>query len=142
MRRSESRGTTYSSLVEWLKRWVKVSVTLLALVLGEASLANEELTSGRSGADLLAQCAAFEAYESGRSFNLDAFGFCLGYVSGAFDGLGVAGVCTPNKVSNGQMVRVVLKYLREHPEELHRDKLLLVSAAYLKAWPCAATKAK
>jgi hypothetical protein len=45
-------------------------------------------------------------------------------------------ICTPNDVLLGQVIRVVVKYLTEHPEELRNDKLDLVKQALQASWPC------
>jgi hypothetical protein len=39
-------------------------------------------------------------------------------------------------VTMGQMVLVVNKYLKDHPEDLNLPDALLVSAALSKAFPC------
>ena len=80
---------------------------------------------------------------------------CLGYITGVTDGIKVATqvnervngkplnlgewggmFCIPDGVKVGQMLRVVVKYLRDHPEELHNDSAELVVAAFLTAFPC------
>jgi hypothetical protein len=44
--------------------------------------------------------------------------------------------CPPNSLSFLQAVRVVLKHLNQHPEEMHRGFELLIREAFNKAWPC------
>jgi Rap1a immunity proteins len=74
----------------------------------------------------------------------DAFreGMCLGQVVGIAQ-LGNAAtkttdfpICKPSNVPRGQLVSVVLLYLRNHPEELNKDFMYLVMAALRAAWPC------
>jgi hypothetical protein len=43
--------------------------------------------------------------------------------------------CVPDNVENGQMVKVVLKYIRAHPGEAHRHAGLLVMSALGEAYP-------
>jgi hypothetical protein len=45
-------------------------------------------------------------------------------------------LCRPDGVTMGQEVAVVVKYIDEHPEDLHLEFLLLASEALAKAWPC------
>jgi Rap1a immunity proteins len=44
--------------------------------------------------------------------------------------------CRPDGVENAQLVRVLLKYIRENPEDAHRDTMLLALWAFEKAFPC------
>jgi hypothetical protein len=45
--------------------------------------------------------------------------------------------CTPESgITNDQAARVVVKYLREHPERLHEKESLLAMAAFAEAFPC------
>ncbi len=81
-------------------------------------------------------------------------GWCAGYVQaivehyqlleglmtqGAFDGTtGPLGTCVPSKVQTGQVARVIVKWLRDHPERLHED-ITAVSVIILHdAFPCQA----
>ncbi|WP_223592418.1 Rap1a/Tai family immunity protein [Pseudomonas sp. A-R-19] len=47
-----------------------------------------------------------------------------------------ARVCFPKGVTTGQGARVVVKYLKDNPEELHEDATSLIFFAYHKAFPC------
>lgn len=73
-------------------------------------------------------------------------GFCAGYFAGLFDmnELYVAlhakpELCLP-EMSLDQMRKVFLKYAGDHPEDLHKPASLLWYPAFLKAFPCEATK--
>ena len=44
--------------------------------------------------------------------------------------------CVPHKVTGGQLVSVVVRYLRNHPERLHEPFLGLAVDARHDAWPC------
>lgn len=70
-------------------------------------------------------------------------GHCLGYVGGFKDAhvIGKAVMplhrfCPPNGVDTGQLTRVFVKYLQDHPEQLHLDAGLLLWFALEKAFPC------
>jgi len=68
---------------------------------------------------------------------------CFGYVVGVADA-GATFVdedirssrCIPFNVMGSQLVRVVTKYLQEHPEELHLTASGLVAIALRDAFPC------
>jgi Rap1a immunity proteins len=68
--------------------------------------------------------------------HLDAFrdGTCVGLVSG------VASVspkvCASEGVTLGQSVRVVYKYLQDHPEKLNLRDAQLIEEALSRAFPC------
>ena len=46
------------------------------------------------------------------------------------------GVCIPNQVSVGQAEKVLLKYLRDNPEKLHKGMIELTLFAMQEAFPC------
>jgi hypothetical protein len=74
-----------------------------------------------------------------RGYNETAFdAYRDGYCSGLVAGVSSASprVCPDDGVTGGQQIRVVLKYLQDHPEELHLDDALLVDRALAKAFPC------
>lgn len=45
-------------------------------------------------------------------------------------------VCLPEGVKNGQLAKIVVKYLTDHPEYLHRDEFELVREAFHAYFPC------
>jgi hypothetical protein len=67
-------------------------------------------------------------------------GVCGGYVSALVDvmsGPPVAlRVCLPDGVTRGQAREIVMKALRDHPEQLHHSASDLVMGALSKAFPC------
>jgi hypothetical protein len=70
--------------------------------------------------------------------------YCLGYLSGFLDAHTVASsfgganrlFCGPPKVSNEQLVRVVVKYLSDNPDKLNQDPGLVTMLALAKSFPC------
>jgi len=72
-------------------------------------------------------------------------GACAGFILGAVDATsaverrdGIAKrYCAPRNAEVGQMARVILKWLADHPEDLHYDASSLVITALINAWPCA-----
>ncbi|WP_340099020.1 Rap1a/Tai family immunity protein [Sinorhizobium fredii] len=83
-----------------------------------------------------------------RACDGDAYakGFCLGYVTGISDALnGFRQVnnlprCTERMVTTGQARDVVLKYLKDHPEQRHRPAAGLAMTAIVEGFcPSTAT---
>ena len=71
--------------------------------------------------------------------------FCLGLMQGITQtnllyqrDLGEnAEFCLPaGGITNGQAARIVVKYLRDHPEDLHRHEFVLAFWAFKEAFPC------
>ena len=86
-----------------------------------------------TGEELLEYCESKNAAE---------WGFCSGFIWGAADGHQLtrnesASFCSPEDTTSDQMGRVVVKYLREHPEKHHEYAAILVVVALVEAWPCA-----
>ncbi len=44
--------------------------------------------------------------------------------------------CRPDNVETAQLVKIVLKYVRENPEDAHQDTMLVAMWALQKAFPC------
>ena len=64
-------------------------------------------------------------------------GVCFGYILGVAESEeGFMKPCIPSGVSREQLVRVVHKHLREHPEHTHEDANSLVTDALFIAFPC------
>jgi hypothetical protein len=52
----------------------------------------------------------------------------------AFDML--RGACIPERAPVSQLARVLVKWLREHPERLHEPRYILTKDAFKEAFPC------
>jgi len=72
-------------------------------------------------------------------------GRCVGMVEGVRNTMGYLNnlvpkdykVCFPKSgIQNNQAVRIVEKYLRDHPEQLNDDQTLLTMLAFKVAYPC------
>ncbi len=50
--------------------------------------------------------------------------------------VGIENVCVPDEVTVGQITKVVVKYLKDHPEKLHLGAGLLTMTALKDAFPC------
>ena len=71
-------------------------------------------------------------------------GYCLGFVASVVDthstfvGWGKLEkyFCLPESVTQGQLPRIVYKFLKEHPEDLHQVASGLIVRALYNAFPC------
>jgi len=113
-----------------MKRAILLIGMLLAFDVGAQSNA---FTSGN---DLMKHCSVFEM---GASTFYD--GVCSGYVVAIADAMAINTIntfraCVPLNSTWGQIARISIKYLREHPEQLHHAAHGLVAAALSEAFPC------
>lgn len=67
---------------------------------------------------------------------------CMGYVLGVYDDMMFVlqaqygkGDCTPNRITAGQITDIVIKYIRDNPQERHFSGALLVRVALFEAFP-------
>jgi len=74
-------------------------------------------------------------------------GVCLGWLQGYIEGLTVSDefhqtpadkkmTCPPAEVTAIQFVRIIKKYIDEHPERAHVGTRYLASEALIRAFPC------
>jgi hypothetical protein len=68
---------------------------------------------------------------------------CLGYISGTLDTIRGMGVmlkkklaCEPPGVTGDQIVSMTIKYMADHPENLHFTGSSLILNLYTKSFPC------
>jgi hypothetical protein len=111
---------------------------LFSLMSGQNALAQDK----PNGNTLLQQCNAavrrMDAVKTGRdpgnaSEQQDAE-YCLGYINGFVDADDRH--CSPDGVTMQQYIRVVVKFLNDHPEKLHLGRAHLVGEALGNAFPC------
>ena len=104
-----------------------IKSTLLLLIFSTLAFASEKAAWGNDkGNDLLSQCSVAVDFLDKKDLSRDqAFDAlrCLHYVAGFLDGYDVASavekgkpfLCLPHDSNISQMVRVVVKWLRDHP---------------------------
>ncbi len=124
-------------------RWAAMkTINLIAVfVLLAGSCASQEKSSSGSFTDgntLLDYCIETEKSTSDPEFYKAIM--CSGYVDAAIDATAIPNVqtnyCFPAGVKRRQIYAVVLKYLRDHPEQLHLNGVVLVHKAIESAFPC------
>ena len=68
------------------------------------------------------------------------------YVRGAVDTISVYEmegcplICIPEEVTMGQAMRVIMKYIKDHPEQLHAHAAVITIVALKGAFPCTVSK--
>jgi hypothetical protein len=85
-----------------------------------------------SGNDLLRDCTTQDSYS-----------FCLGYITGLEHGISLESqyrkskpmFSLPSNVEMGQLVDLVVKALKERPEQRHMKAAVLALAAIVEAFP-------
>ena len=100
-----------------------------------------------TGMSLLTAC---RDAEDGKPITVESAG-CASYTMGSVDAsrfyaalydreLPFRVFCAPENVTPLQYVKIVVKFLRDHPEQLHRSQQLLTQDALHAAFPCVKTK--
>jgi len=144
-----------------MKQYLPCAVLSLAVLIPlHARAQTEARDASASGNRFLEICSVMDKVD--RKENLtEADGrdvaFCAGFTIGLRDGVRLAtealkesnsslsyfkgsmedlGVCAPADMPVGQEIRVILKYIREHPDQAHAPTLELVLLAEFNAFPC------
>jgi hypothetical protein len=129
------------------------TILLSALLLLPASVFAEE--PKEDGNNLLDNCTQMVNYADNSSAQTNdvKFGWCSGWLDGviatldqwhvatsqdfdSYSKTGIVGICFPQGVTKGQTARVIVKYLRDHPNRLQESQMLLTIDALRDAFPC------
>jgi hypothetical protein len=127
-------------------------VALIGIVLCSAlCVAQDDVPRVSTGTELLETCTKVNSVTR-RADNFDewatdavhttmASGTCFGFIQAVeqFDDLASA-FCGPEHFTYGQAKKIVIKYLNDHPEQLHLPATFLVGEALGAAFPCPAKK--
>jgi hypothetical protein len=119
-----------------------ICIGVISLLIGANTKAEETSIDGK---ELLQDCAAVSP---GNPFGIFGPEWCYGYLMGVNDmrmlsqtSPHLIAYCIPKGVRMGQVKSVVMKYLQEHPKELHSPSVALVNKALEEAFPCKAQPA-
>jgi hypothetical protein len=113
-----------------------IAAVVLAVMMPLSAQSRAEFGMYLSGSDLLQKCESDSVAESNT---------CDGYILGILDfqealvgwsRLDEPIFCTPDSALSGQPIKVVIKYLNEHPEKLHLAASGAVTNALGIAFPC------
>ena len=116
-------------------RTIPLCIFLFVFSGGSSSVPQQDETSGTW---LLGSCQITVKATDDRTFqenDLESFrdGFCRGMIEGVSKAS--PRVCLDD-LTYAQQARIVLKYLQDHPEEIHQRNAILVDKALSKAFPC------
>lgn len=109
------------------------AVAMMILLLTIALCAYPAKAASSDGMELLRQCklavTATDAREVPPVTDLLGEGMCMGYINAIENALSVFGVsgnriCGMEDVTTGELVRVVVKFLEDHPAKLHGTSIL------------------
>jgi len=104
-----------------------------ALLIFVSSVVNAAFTNGNELQKWLSNS------ETAKDFSFDqtyGTGMFRGYVSGVVDAGNGSLFCTGTGVTRGQYTAVIIKYIKENPEQWNLSASELVTNALKKAFPC------
>jgi hypothetical protein len=132
-----------------MRRMKSLSLILIVLCVPLFGSSQTGETLDTSGNAFVRLCSAIEKEDTTNS-DINHLMACIGYVSGFVSGVDFGAgfaedqagkkvrrpFCRPVEVENGQLIRVVLKYVRDNPEKAHQPTSWLLMNAFGKAFPC------
>jgi hypothetical protein len=98
-----------------------------------------------TGADLLQKCDSYISYMGNKKIPDNNFAHEMGICAGFIDGVvythnvvrsGSPIWCLPNNVDSDQVIRVIVKHIRDNPDDLNKDLGTITLVAMLDAFPC------
>jgi hypothetical protein len=119
---------------------------LLAFIVASLFMIFPAIVSGvhYSDGNLLQEVCneAIKLFDSRDEADVFSAGNCFGYIRAANDMYEIMvnnsarTICVPSGISGKQLIRIVDKFLKEHPEKLHNVASLLVYEAFQESFPC------
>jgi Rap1a immunity proteins len=124
-----------------------IAVAILACSIFSSSVRAQTTT----GSDIISKCKQAVASADSPSATVNHYepGFCAGFVAGINETEAMwqasdkddhrdhlLSFCFPDTSTDGQLLRVFVKYLEDHPEELHESAAFLYLKAMHRAFPC------
>lgn len=126
-----------------------LALVVICALVGSAHAAGDY--PGDSGNAFVRTCSGIDRDDKDKTnVELEKDVACVGYISGLTDGATAEHAfahsethksvpepyCLPAKVEYGQLIRIVLKYINDHPETAHMRTPPLAVLAWQKAFPC------
>lgn len=125
-----------------MKAWIALAIALVGMLGSGGAQATGRKYDGN---ELLGQCQQYlKLADSEPNFDRIDVGMCAGFVEGVNSMVYFYNdvlkkddkYCMPYSVTNGQMVRIVVKYLKDNPKLLNKSNTVLVWSAFKDAYPC------
>jgi len=126
-----------------------LALVVICALVGSARAADDDYP-GDSGNAFVRTCSGIDKDDKDKT-HLDVQNgmACLGYIDGLKDGV-IAEIvfaqsehknvpkpyCVPDGVEMRQLIRIVLKYIEDHPETAHMRTPPLAVLAWRKTFPC------
>jgi hypothetical protein len=117
-----------------------IFVRVLSVGIMVGTSGSSALGDGTSAREILPGCRALQ---NSARYEEPAEIFMKGYCIGILEGVAAVGtlganrvICMPDKVTNEQLVDVVVRYIETHPERGHVNFTLTALFAMVLAWPC------
>ena len=121
------------------KQWGVLAAVAVAIMVSATAFAADAPVD--TGNYLLRQCREAIKIIDGKDGDIQDASYCFGFVRATYSALQMDasdfGVCPPSGgVTGEQGVRIVVKFLNEHPERLHEDAFVLAFVAMGQAFVC------
>jgi hypothetical protein len=125
-----------------------MAMRIHALTLAALLFVPSAFAAPTTGVQILQACGSAVKQQDGAQISMQESIesiWCIGYLGGLLDGFGMSPpkingrqvLCLPEQgITNDQLVRLVTKWLREHPENLHESGRMEALIALSKAFPC------
>jgi hypothetical protein len=112
-----------------------IQVSVVTLFILSMSVSVEAMT----GNELIEHCDKFGVEVTSEDWQQNAY--CMGYIVGVIHGMEYLDfkkqICIPTKnVKQGQIIKVVIKYLNDNPQRLHEQYTHIIYLAITEAFPC------
>ena len=124
-----------------------VAILVAAMLLSLSPVTS--LANTGDGNEVLKQCSALVRTADGGnngSDDLSGTAYCAGLMTGITSTMtiwnttrekaGMIRIWCPPAITSQQAARIVVKYMNEHPDDLHRTGAYLVMSALQDAYPC------
>lgn len=117
---------------------MKIIMGVAAAVALAAVMPQQAKANFYSGNEVYSNCLALRSDDT----YYQKYAMCMAYVSGAYDAIELARDinsaprCGPDGLTVGQLKDVVVKYMREHPENRNYSAASLVLLSMVDAWGC------
>lgn len=119
-----------------MKAGIAAAVALVGALVSGSAMAVD-------GNELLSWCKGAISEKKTKSYGFDT-GYCLGVIGTVGDLITSINhdlgpnlqICIPAGVKNGQIARILVKYLEQNPEKLHNNATTLTIMATQRAYPC------
>src|SRR5258708_7305329 len=135
-------GTKASSNVQCMKTAWMLALLLCLCAVPMVETQERRQSLDESGNAFLSLCE--DAGDSSSKQSHFQEGECFGYADGVDDGIRMTfdavnrpkPYCLSDEVTHGQMMRVLVKFIKDHPEKAHHQTRVLETESFMDAFRC------